>query len=313
MSEPINTDENAPEQPHAPKVRLRRPRLWTLVVALLLASVAQLVFGFGTLVVLAIVREGVATPQELASALQGTMLAPEAVLLAAGVQMAIFAAIALVAARLSPQPIVRRLRLGRPQTTPQVMVVALVGTFGIQMAFVAASALGWVPESAVLERVGEIVSGIRGTTVFFAILAIGVAPGIGEELLFRGYVQTRLSERFGPVLAVILTAVAFGSMHLDLSQGIFALAMAAYLGMLTEKVGSILPAIICHAMNNSLATIAGAGGFNMVPRERGMLVLCLSLVVVGYAAYRILTSPRAASLKGVQAEPASPEPPGMSS
>jgi membrane protease YdiL (CAAX protease family) len=79
-----------------------------------------------------------------------------------------------------------------------------------QMAFIVAVewAGGWLtvgrPTAAAL---------IKGTTdaAFAVILFASVA--VGEELIFRGYVQTNLREGSGPAIALVLSSILFGLFH----------------------------------------------------------------------------------------------------
>src|SRR2546430_15037446 len=54
-----------------------------------------------------------------------------------------------------------------------------------------------------------------GPELFLAVLVIGVLAGSAEELFFRGYMQTRLGQRLPPAVAVLVTSVAFGVLHLE--------------------------------------------------------------------------------------------------
>ncbi|GAB6166441.1 hypothetical protein JCM19992_24410 [Thermostilla marina] len=270
-----------------------RTRLWPLFAALALAEAAQIVFGVGTFILWGVGDELLRTgriPADLrgiADAARNAMMEPAAVLVAAGLVMGAFTTIALIAAVWSPVPLSEHLRLGRPAATPRLILIALVGIMAIQSAAMALGALDWLPESSVLERAGEVIASVRGPWALIAVLTIGVAPGFGEEFLFRGYVQTRLSERFGAWPAILLTAFLFGTLHLDIVQGVFAFLMGVYLGLLVEQTDSIWPAVLCHAVNNSLAVTAQIGGFTLISRERAVLVLIGSLVIVVAAAVEI--------------------------
>lgn len=87
-----------------------------------------------------------------------------------------------------------------------------------------------------------------------AIIAV-LAP-VAEEVFFRGYMQTRLRRRWGPIWAIGITALAFGAMHADLVHTPFAIAMGVALGYVAERSGSIRPAIAGHIFNNMIAVIA---------------------------------------------------------
>ena len=89
--------------------------------------------------------------------------------------------------------------------------------------------------------------------VISAIYSCIVAP-VTEELLFRGFVLKNMSvvsQRFG----IIASAVLFGLWHENISQFILAFAVGIFMGYITVKHDSLIPAIICHATVNTAATI----------------------------------------------------------
>lgn len=89
-----------------------------------------------------------------------------------------------------------------------------------------------------------IVSGIYGCIV---------AP-ITEELLFRGFVLKNMSvvsQRFG----IIASAFLFGIWHENIAQFILAFCVGIFMGYITVKHDSLIPAILCHTAVNTAATI----------------------------------------------------------
>jgi membrane protease YdiL (CAAX protease family) len=52
-----------------------------------------------------------------------------------------------------------------------------------------------------------------GIASFFQKFFLYIAMGFGEEVVFRGYVQTRLISRFGVIWGVLVTAVVFTLLH----------------------------------------------------------------------------------------------------
>ena len=73
-----------------------------------------------------------------------------------------------------------------------------------------------------------------------------------EELLFRGALQG-LMRPSGSAAAIFGPALLFGLLHLDLAQGLTAFACGVFLGWLAERSGSILPGMLLHFCNNTLA------------------------------------------------------------
>ncbi|MBC8163643.1 MAG: CPBP family intramembrane metalloprotease [Roseiflexaceae bacterium] len=96
----------------------------------------------------------------------------------------------------------------------------------------------------------------------FAVMTIVLAP-IGEETLFRGYLFNALRSAGGRgwlVAAYLISAGLFASIHLSgVSQGAVGLlfplfVMALIFTAATHWTGSLVPAIVGHALNNSLVT-----------------------------------------------------------
>lgn len=90
------------------------------------------------------------------------------------------------------------------------------------------------------------------------ILLIVFGAGISEELCFRGMLFSGLRERWPTLSAAFLSAVVFGVLHAF--TGISAvpplIAFGFILALLYEKTGSIVPGILLHMINNSLALLA---------------------------------------------------------
>jgi membrane protease YdiL (CAAX protease family) len=81
--------------------------------------------------------------------------------------------------------------------------------------------------------------------------------------------QSRLREHWSPPAAVLASGSAFAVLHIDatavLMVGAFALGL--YLGFVAEIAGSVLPAIVCHVVNNVVYTLQTALGFAVLSRD----------------------------------------------
>lgn len=71
---------------------------------------------------------------------------------------------------------------------------------------------------------------------------------IVEEIIYRGFVL-RSFEKYGKVLAIVVSAILFGAMHGNLPQGLFAAGVGLVLGY-TAIEYSIGWAILLHIVNN---------------------------------------------------------------
>src|SRR5437667_189922 len=134
-----------------------------------------------------------------------------------------------------------------------------------------AAPLAGLGDKGTMAAIRSALAAAVGPELFLAVLVIGVLAGSAEELFFRGYMQTRLGQRLPPAVAVLVTSVAFGLLHLEWIHALLALVLGLYLGWITEVAGSALPAIACHVINNTLFTVltalvgpVGGAGLNAV-------------------------------------------------
>jgi membrane protease YdiL (CAAX protease family) len=67
-----------------------------------------------------------------------------------------------------------------------------------------------------------------------------------------------LRERWGSRVAVLVTSVCFGVLHIEWLHAILAFALGCYLGFVVEQTGSALPAVVCHVANNTAFTLLTA-------------------------------------------------------
>lgn len=86
-------------------------------------------------------------------------------------------------------------------------------------------------------------------------LVIAVAPGICEEILFRGFMP-RFFEGSSQKAVIVITALLFAAFHLDPFRFLPVFALGLLLGYLTLRSGSIYNSMLSHALNNGMALLA---------------------------------------------------------
>ena len=222
----------------------------------------------------------------VASLLAGPAL--EALGVAAGPQRALWVGLAIelgwaclagcIASLASAPPLAEGLGWRRGRLDAWGLVLAI---FGLLVLSVAIDAL--LAEIALREggRLGEIDDSIARTVTPHPVLvfaALGVAPGFGEELLFRGAIQEALARRFRPVVAITAAAALFALAHADPVHAAAALVPGLYLGTVAWLAGSVRAAIGCHVANNCFA-LALEAGFVAFPAPGGIVAIGAAFVI----------------------------------
>ena len=92
------------------------------------------------------------------------------------------------------------------------------------------------------------------------LLAVALAAGVGEELLFRGLLQSGLSAwwggPYGQALALVVSSAAFGACHaLSRSYAAAAAIAGLYLGGLLLATEHVLVPITTHAAYDFVALV----------------------------------------------------------
>ena len=94
------------------------------------------------------------------------------------------------------------------------------------------------------------------TALFFVAVLVCVAAPIAEELFFRGFCFTALRRWIGVAGGAIATGVIFGLIHAGSADPVFLVPLGVFgmlLCLLYHRTGSLLPCMVLHALNNSLA------------------------------------------------------------
>jgi CAAX protease family protein len=89
------------------------------------------------------------------------------------------------------------------------------------------------------------------------VLLIVIAAPISEELLFRGLIFGGIRKHMPRIAAALVAGLIFGALHA--LTGLSAVPPLIFFGfvlcLLYEKTGSVVPGIILHMLNNSVALI----------------------------------------------------------
>ena len=88
------------------------------------------------------------------------------------------------------------------------------------------------------------------------VISMALLAPILEEFLFRGAIQGYLLTNGNkPWVAITIASLIFGVVHMNPAQIPFAFLLGMMFGWLYYRTGSLLPGIVGHILNNSIATL----------------------------------------------------------
>lgn len=257
MNAPTQSGTSSPGQPtNIPSsipVAPKKPRVWTVIVAFVIVGIVGFVTSGIYLAIASVLMGNVSgSAQEKMTRVLENPLAMIPSFAIMGVTALIVTAICVA---LSPQRMRDRLSLHPSRFGIQGYGASIFVVSGTSMAVGQILSPLTDTNSPTLKLIDK---HLRSTStawfVLAALIIAGLAP-IAEEVLFRGYMQTRLRERWGAIVAITMTALLFGAFHADPVQSPFAFVIGLSLGYVTERMGSIRPAIVCHAVTNLLSVL----------------------------------------------------------
>ena len=90
----------------------------------------------------------------------------------------------------------------------------------------------------------------------FQLAVISLLAGLGEEWLFRGFIQPALGAIIGPAWSLVVTSLLFGCAHpITLNYALVTAAVGVYLGGLMMATGNLLAPIVTHAAYDFAALV----------------------------------------------------------
>ena len=112
-----------------------------------------------------------------------------------------------------------------------------------------------IPGIEVQDDLRKLFAAIPKTTLntFLLFFTIAVLAPITEEILFRGLLQRSLSQRVGPMLAILFASLIFAAIHFDPYAFPALFVLGAAFGYLYHITGSMRVNILMHMINNAAA------------------------------------------------------------
>lgn len=148
----------------------------------------------------------------------------------------------------------------------------------LTLLWVALFALGaMIPLEFVYEHIGLEMDETTGR-IFEGLLkepwgyvAVGILAPLAEEVVFRGAILRTLlgmMSKRNHWVAIMISAAIFGAVHGNAAQFVNALFMGLLLGWMYYRTRSLVPGILLHWVNNTMAYILT----NLLPQTDGKLI-----------------------------------------
>lgn len=91
--------------------------------------------------------------------------------------------------------------------------------------------------------------------LFLAFIALSVITPMIEETIFRGILFKGLRRKLPFWFSAVITSIIFATAHMQWNVAVDTFALSLILCYLVEKSGSVVPAILLHALKNTLAFV----------------------------------------------------------
>ena len=108
------------------------------------------------------------------------------------------------------------------------------------------------------ELLGDLTSGMGSLTSYpfwLAIIVNAILIPILEEVVFRGYIFSRLGKAMPAAVAAVISSVVFGLCHGGLVWAIWAGIVGLIICVVRIKSGSIIPGIVFHIIMNTYGMV----------------------------------------------------------
>ena len=154
------------------------------------------------------------------------------------------------------QPIFKSLRI--KTVSLSTLRNTLIFSTGVLIAFDTLDRIihKFIPPPEYIIDLGEIMRPDSTLGYIFLFLAVVIVAPIGEEIVFRGFLQRFLEEYWKDITrAVLVTSLFFAMIHFNPFWTIQIYLLGVILGFLAWKTKSVIPSILLHIVNNGSAFI----------------------------------------------------------
>ena len=124
---------------------------------------------------------------------------------------------------------------------------------------------------------------LKGYGLPVTLFIVAFLPAFCEEMMFRGFIFSAFKSRYKLKTAILLTSIAFGIYHMSVVRFFTTALLGAAIAVADHYAGSLLPGVIMHFMNNSLAVFQMfyPEQFSKIPifSEQGIGIIGLAVLI----------------------------------
>ncbi|MCB2354890.1 CPBP family intramembrane glutamic endopeptidase [Clostridium estertheticum] len=152
------------------------------------------------------------------------------------------------------------------------------------------SLIFWVSGISTPSFINEAVDELAVSPIILIISVIIVAP-IYEEIIFRGILLKGMSKKTNSAVAIVVSALLFAVVHMNIPQGINAFLLGLVLGFIYLNKKSIYLSIFAHFINNVLA-LSLSSFFSSIGGEYAIEIHCILsfvgiiLLIIAFDGYK---------------------------
>lgn len=129
--------------------------------------------------------------------------------------------------------------------------------FGALGTLVLSVAVSWVgPEPEGMKQVIELAQD-RGK-LLPSLFAFALLAPMVEELIFRGLLYGWVESRWGSMVALVVSSLAFAAAHYEPAHILLVLPLGFLFGWLRRRTNSLAPSLVSHIVNNGFAVLSAA-------------------------------------------------------
>ncbi len=112
-----------------------------------------------------------------------------------------------------------------------------------------------IPAPEMLSEITESLKIHSSSELIFMVLGAVIIAALVEESLIRGLLQISMEKYQNVTRAVIYSSLAWTAIHGIIYWALQIFLLGVILGYLAWRSNSIIPSVICHAINNTLALV----------------------------------------------------------